>query len=146
MQTLTALLLETAKSQKFKKKKNQAWKGAVSETSSVHFLLVELLGVWGRKVKKKNQHKHQHLIRDHNSFALWTEKFSRAVTSCSPVSHSSPAVALMYFYSKEQFYSLQFCSEEKQTIVFHLRASTKTLNHKNKTVLQHLGRWAFSVA
>lgn len=54
VKTLTALLLETVKSQKLKNKK-KIWKGSLSETRTVRLLLVELLEVWGsgRKVKKK---------------------------------------------------------------------------------------------
>lgn len=77
---------------------------------------------------KKNQHKCQHLPRDHGSFASCTEKFSRAVISCHPDSLSSPAATAIY--------------------------STFTLEHllkccirrTNQTVLQQLERWVFFVA
>lgn len=82
----------------------------------------------GRMVKKKNQHKCQHLTGDHSSFASCTDKFSRAVTSCHPVSPSSSAAPAIYS---------SFTSE-------HLLR--RCIKWTNQTVLQQLGRRVFSVA
>lgn len=84
-------------------------------------------GGTAKKKKKKNQHQCKNLPMARGSFASCTEKFSRAVISCHPVSHSSAAATAIY--------------------------STFTLEHllkpcirrTNQTVLQQLGRWVFSV-
>lgn len=87
------------------------------------------LGKGGKvKKKKKNQHKCQHLPRDHGSFISCTEKFSRPVISCHPVFHSSPTATGIY-----SAFTLE-----------HLLKHS--IRRANQTVLQQLGRWVFSVA